>query len=275
MEKLSLPYNDIPCGISFLHQNSVSETYPVHTHDFYEIFYVVQGRAMHNINGESECCMSGTLQLLRPADCHAYSFINRYDMELISIGISRSIMEEIVRFSELELEVIEGRQMPLGVSYDARRAEAVFRSLTKIDRIENADGRRVYAKSLLAGLLYDLTNKPVQSRKIPEWLNSLIMEMSLAENFKAGLKRMVELSHVTQSHMNREMKKYLDMTPTEFINSKRIALAADLLLEGAHSTTEIAELCGFETLSNFYENFNRFCQCSPKEFVARKINIEE
>ncbi len=269
MEKLSLPCKDLPCGISFLHQNSVSETYHIHTHDFFEIFYVAKGRAMHNINGESECCMSGTLQLIRPADCHAYSFINRYDMELISIGISRSIMEEISHFSEMNLEEIESRSMPLSVIYDAHRAENILRSIAKINRLSDPQKRRIYAKSLIAGLLYDLMNQPAQSIKIPEWLNNLITEMSLAENYKAGLKHMVELSHVTQSHLNREMKKFFGITPTEFINSKRIALAADLLLENSHNITEIAELCGFETLSNFYDNFHKFCQCSPKEFIAR------
>ncbi len=273
MEKLSLPYNDRPCGISFLHQNSVSETYHIHTHDFYEIFYVVKGRAMHNINGESECCMSGTLQLIRPSDCHMYSFINRYDMELISIGISREIMQEVAVFCEMNLEEIERLSMPLSVVFDARRAESVMRSIAKIGRIDDAVKRRVYAKPLIAGLLYDLTDKAAQSMKLPQWLDEVIARMSERDNFRAGLKRMVELSHVTQSHLNREMKKYLGMTPTEFINSKRIALAADLLLENSHSTTEIAELCGFETLSNFYDNFNKFCQCSPKEFVARYKSI--
>ncbi len=273
MEKLSLPQSDRQCGISFLHQKSVSETYHIHTHDFYEIFYVAKGRAMHNINGESECCTAGTLQLIRPADCHAYSFINRYDMELISIGISREIMQQIAEFCEMNLEEIESRAMPLSAIFDANRAESVLRAVAEIGKIEGADKRRAYVKPLIACLLHDLMDMSAQSAKIPAWLDTLIAEMNVPENYKAGLKRMVELSHVTQNHLNREMKKYLGMTPTEFINSRRIALAADLLLENAHSITEIAELCGFETLSNFYDNFNKFCQCSPKEFIARHKSI--
>ncbi len=230
---------------------------------------MVNGRAIHSINGESECCMSGTLQLIRPSDCHEYSFINRYDMELISIGISAEIMQEIAAFSEIDLEEISYLPMPLSVIFDVHRAESILLSIVKIDRINSPDKRRVYAKSLIAGLLYDLTNKSTSSVKIPQWLNTLITDMSTPENYKAGLKRMVELSHVTQSHLNREMKKHLGMTPTEFINSKRIALAADLLLENSHSITELAEICGFETLSNFYDNFRKFCQCSPKEFISR------
>ncbi len=267
MENLSLPYEDLPCGISFLHQKSVSETYHIHTHDFFEIFYVVKGRAMHNINGESECCVSGTLQLIRPADCHNYSFINRYDMELISIGISRKIMEEIAAFSETDLQEIEAKPMPLSVTFDPAKAEAMRHQIKKIGGISDPDKRRSYGKTLISMLLYTLTDKTAEGIKIPQWLGELISEMNKIENFTAGLKRMVELSHVTQSHLNREMKRYLAMTPTEYINSKRIAYAGDLLLLNRHSITEISELCGFETLSNFYDNFTKFCQCTPKEFI--------
>ncbi len=267
MERLSLPKEDMVCGISFLHQNSVSETYPMHTHDFFELFYVVKGRAMHNINGESECCMAGNLQLIRPKDCHAYSFINRYDMELISIGISRSIMEEIVDFLELELTELEKRNMPFQILFDAGKAETVLRSMIKLERINEPEKRRVYGKALIARLLYDLVNKTVDGVRLPDWLAELITEMSRPENFKAGLCRMVELSHVTQNHLNREMKKHLGMTPTEFINAKRIAYAGEILLEEKWNTTEIAERCGFDTLSHFYDNFKKVYQCSPREFI--------
>ncbi len=269
MELLSLPQEDAACGISFLHQNSVSETYPLHTHDFFEIFYVVKGRAMHNINGESECCMAGNLQLIRPADCHAYSFINRYDMELISIGISRKLMEEVAVFLELELSELEEQTMPLQMLCDITRAEATVHAMNKLGRILDAGMRRVYGKSMIAGLLYNLMHKTVTSTKLPEWLSVLISEMSQPDNFRTGLGRMVELSHVTQNHLNREMKKYLHMTPTEFINAKRIACATELLLQQKHSITEVAELSGFETLSNFYDNFKKIQECSPKEFLAK------
>ncbi len=271
MERLSLPENDISCGISFLHQMSVGETYHVHTHDFYEIFYVVRGGAMHHINGENECCMSGTMELIRPSDVHEYRFINQYDMELISIGIVPQIMEEVFTFLELDLSAL---QKPMAIRYDVRRSEKVLASLMKLEKIKDGKKRRQYGKSLLAQLLYDLMNKEPVENRIPDWLNDLLLRMCEEENYVAGLKRMVELSCVTQSYLNREMKKYIGLTPTEFINAKRIGKAGDLLLENHRSITEIAESCGFETLSNFYENFKKNFDCSPKDFVKRNTKSQ-
>ena len=37
---LTLPDYDKISGVGYLYQKSVKETYPLHTHDFYEIFYI-------------------------------------------------------------------------------------------------------------------------------------------------------------------------------------------------------------------------------------------
>ncbi len=108
--------------------------------------------------------------------------------------------------------------------------------------------------------------------KIPYWLENLVAEMCIRENFKEGLPRMLELSNVLQNHLNREMKKYLALTPTVFINSKRVVYASELLLENKYSVTEICGMCGFETSSNFYENFHKIFDCTPNEFKKKAIH---
>lgn len=270
MEILSFPQRDKQCKISFLRQMSVSETYHLHSHDFYEIFFVVKGRAMHLINGVSECCLSGTAELIRPDDCHEYDFINRYDMEIISMGIERSVMEEILDFLEIDPKAVTSPKLPLSVTYGKGKSEKLCEVLTEISKIADDKKRRSFAKAEICRLLTDMLRNSSTVLKIPFWLEELISHMSRPENFCEGLKRMLELSHVSQNHLNRELKKYLGLTPTEFINSKRIDYAGQLLLENKYSITEIAGLCGFETSSNFYENFRRIYDLSPKEFIKAK-----
>lgn len=66
---LSLPENDKLSGVGFLHQVSVKETFQCHTHDFYEFFYVLKGKAIHDINGQKIALSQGTLVFIRPAVC--------------------------------------------------------------------------------------------------------------------------------------------------------------------------------------------------------------
>jgi len=99
---------------------------------------------MHNINGFSECCMSGTAELIRPKDCHEYSFINHYDMELISIGIDKGVMKEIIDFVELSPNTVDKSEFPPQITYSPAMAEKLTAELSK-----NRDYRRSTEKAHL------------------------------------------------------------------------------------------------------------------------------
>ena len=69
------------CG--FQHQFSVGETYPFHTHTFYEFFLISKGKGIHRINEASILLSEGSFVFVRPSDRHGYDFLNQYDLELI------------------------------------------------------------------------------------------------------------------------------------------------------------------------------------------------
>ncbi len=273
-ERLVLPAADADCGVSFLHQMSVRETYPMHTHDFYEVFYVIRGSAIHDVNGGSEYCSAGTLVLIRPDDHHMYRFLNQWDMELISIGIDRHVMAETLAFTGLAEDRFTKGALPPRIVLDARSAAFVREELLRLGKTGDGARRRACGKALLARFLLALTETAPASVHLPPWLGTLLTAMDEPENFRAGLPRMLELSPVSQSHLGREMKRCLDLTPTEFINAKRIALSGDLLLTGRYTSLEVAGLCGFETLSHFHDNFRRIYGCAPRDFVARHSRKE-
>lgn len=56
---------------------------------------------------------------------------------------------------------------------------------------------------------------------------------------------------VSQEHLMRSFRRYIGMTPTEYINGKRLSLAAQLFLQGDMPVIEICGACGFNSLSRF------------------------
>ena len=104
---------------------------------------------------------------------------------------------------------------------------------------------------------------------MPKWFSDLIAEMNLKENFILGLPKMIELAHISQEHLNRIFRKYLNMTPTEFINKKRIDYSIELMLNNHENITEISYMCGFNNLSHFYHIFKKQFHCSPKQFIKK------
>ncbi len=265
MERLSLPPRDLPCGISYLHQHSVKDTYPAHYHDFYEIFFVVSGKAMHHIAGNAECCFAGTVALLRPDDVHSYTFVNRHDMELISLGILPAVLEEICDFLQIPFAELTAAYRTTVLHLE--QAAHMAKRLQRFGEESIPAKRRAMGKSILTELLLELNTPKADLQLVPEWLDVLVAQMRRREYFTEGLPRMLALAPVSQNHLNREMKRCFRMTPTELINSYRVEYAAELLREGKYSVTEVCTMAGFETLSHFYACFQKAFHCAPGEFI--------
>jgi len=130
--------------------------------------------------------------------------------------------------------------------------------------------RRIYFKAILPYLLHRFISYSEEQPRssMPVWLAEIITEMSKPESFIAGLPKLLELAHSSQEHITREFRRHLDLTPTEFINLKRLNYAAELILESKMEITDICFACGFNNLSHFYHCFKNQYGCSPKQFKA-------
>lgn len=268
---LSLPEDDRLSGVVFLHQVSVKETFPCHTHNFFEFFYVLTGKAIHDINGQKMALSQGTLVFIRPADVHHSSFINNYDMEMISIGVERDLVQSACNFLGMDIQEFVKPCLPSQMIYAGGRHWDMAEKLLLINQKTKGQDRGQYFLSILPELLYQVKfGREQQDKVIPPWLSNLVEEMSRTENFVEGLPRMINLSGVSQEHLNRSFKKYFELTPTAFINMKRIDYSAELLLEGKESILDICYLCGFQNVSYFYQVFKETYHCSPKQFVKER-----
>ena len=71
-----------------LHQYHVSETYPMHSHEFYEIFYVVKGAGAASDQRFLSDCDGGLAGFHPSDDVHCYQLLNFSDFEFINVNIS-------------------------------------------------------------------------------------------------------------------------------------------------------------------------------------------
>lgn len=271
---LSLPENDKLSGVGFLHQVSVKETFQCHTHDFYEFFYVLKGKAIHDINGQKIALSQGTLVFIRPADVHHYSFINNYDMEMLSIGVECGLVQSACNFLGMDIQEFVKPDLPPQITYAGGSHWDMSEKLLLINKKARGQERRQYFLSILPELLYQMKfAREQQDKIIPLWISSLMEEMSRTENFVEGLSKMIDLSGVSQEHLNRSFKKYLELTPTAFINMKRIDYSAELILEGKENILDICYMCGFNNVSYFYQIFKETYHCTPKQFVKDRTSM--
>lgn len=269
--KLGLSSWEIECGCGFLHQYSVAQTHPLHTHDdFYELFLVMKGKAMHYVNDANIPLEDGAFVLIRPNDSHKYDSFNEYDFELLSIGFLSSLFNKACTMFGEKGDILTSQQLPPMINLKKFDYNDISRKLLHIESFKSSVERKKYFSSILPYILYKFTQEPETTKPMvaPEWLSILIEEMSETDNFIIGLPRMLELTEITQEHLDREFKKHIGMTPTEFINLKRMNYAAELLLNSKMKTTDVCFACGFNNLSHFYHTFKKQYGCSPREFIS-------
>lgn len=78
-----------------------------------------------------------------------------------------------------------------------------------------------------------------------------------------------EIAHsagMSRSYFSAVFKKMNGLSVWDYITKKRIQLAVDYIRRGKHSITEIAMLCGYNTMANFNRSFKMVTHCTPSQY---------
>ncbi len=95
----------------------------------------------------------------------------------------------------------------------------------------------------------------------------------IASNYqnKILLKDIYSLLPLSPRQITRVFQKDLKITIFEYIRLYRILMASTRLTEKETSITDIAYECGYESISCFYSDFNKYFSTSPSSFRKRVI----
>lgn len=80
-------------------------------------------------------------------------------------------------------------------------------------------------------------------------------------------------AHMSTSHFHRQFKNILGVSPIDYVNSERIKFAKKLIAENPkRALSDIAFLCGFNSVSYFNRQFKSHEMVSPSQY--RKIAVK-
>jgi AraC-like DNA-binding protein/mannose-6-phosphate isomerase-like protein (cupin superfamily) len=237
----------------------------LHSHDFYEMMYVLNGTALHRINNETHPMQTGDLIFIRPDDCHAMRSRTGGRAFFINIAFPVKTWDafgdtfdlEIVRDLEADRAHPPVARVPTAQQEDC--GQIFHRALRAHHEWTSPVSARMELCNFWANSLPFLIRKDTptlfESDAMPGWLAEACYKMQSEDNLRAGLPRFIEISHVSSAHLSRTLKAYCGQTPTEFINEIRLKRAAVLLATTPNEIISIAFDCGFENLSYFYRLF--------------------
>lgn len=88
-------------------------------------------------------------------------------------------------------------------------------------------------------------------------------------NIDLDVEQLADLMNMSRPTFYRKIKAISDLTPHELINIARLKKAASLLSTGTYKINEVADLCGFASLTNFGKNFQKQFGILPSRYVAQ------
>jgi AraC family transcriptional regulator, dual regulator of chb operon len=255
------------------HLATVLERSTLHTHDFFEVLFVLDGRLWIETNGQEQVLGAGSLLLARPADRHKLGSADATPCHFLNLAFSPELLTQLMQFLN---ETEHGTSLLLHpeppVCHPAsdvlvlmrQRMDAMF-SLRPQERSRMGHlFRLLLTEAFLEGFL-----RHRDAPDIPEWLNSLLMEMSKPDNLREGLPAMRRFVPYHPDSITRAFRRHLDTTPTHWLQQARLDWLANQL---AHSDVPILDLAmsiGYENLSHCYHLFAERFGCPPGLYRKR------
>lgn len=92
-----------------------------------------------------------------------------------------------------------------------------------------------------------------------------LMESELS-NPELDIARMTELLRISRTKFYYKVKGLTGESPSTFFKTYKLNRAAELITEGKHTVSEIADMTGFSTLSHFSKSFKKQFGVSPSEY---------
>ncbi len=127
---------------------------------------------------------------------------------------------------------------------------------------------------ILHGLLLYKTKNTYENKRAKDLLEKAryYIEMHYCEDINT--KNICNELFISQTHLIRLFKKYLDTTPYQYIESYRIAKATSMLAHSTLSISDIAESVGYKSSSNFISQFKKHKKITPQQYRKNKVYAE-
>lgn len=250
--------------------SSFANTRFPHSHDFFEFFLIIEGTQKLTCNQYSMSLGPGALVLIRPNDLHTRVYTQSGCH--INIAFSSAIAHALFEYlgdGYPSHKLLDPDTPPPYVTLNQMESERVERRMKEIYTISLRDLclQRTKLRTLILDIFVHYFSRCFSQQQAGEsWFDSLLQEMEKPANLSAGLPALLSISQKSHEYLCRVFRKYLDLTPTQYINDLRLNYAANFLL---HSDLPILDICmtaGFDNLSHFYHLFREKYHMTPRQF---------
>lgn len=223
-----------------------------HSHDFYEVVYIIEGECAQVINGTTYHLIKNDISILRPFESHFFKEQSD-DVEVISLSVRKEEFERLFRLYDTPEEILSAQNTFL---FNSTQSVIKFRNFL-FSPDEND------CKLLLCAIINMYLHTAPIKDKIPANLIRAVSEINKAENLKLGVPAFIKISNYSQSQLARLMKKHFNTNIHDYIMHIRLTKAYNDILFTSKSLEDISEEVGYASFSHFNKIFKNHYNITP------------
>ena len=254
-------------------------TYPIHSHEVYELNFVERANGVKRIVGDSsEVIGDYDLVLITSPDLeHVWEQheCTSDDIREVTIQFDFNMTKEnifgrnpFMSMRKMMTEAKKGLCFPLSaimkvytqldtLSTIKDGFYAVMQFMTILYELSKCDGARTLASSSFAKIVVEDDSRRIL--KVKNYISKNYMD-------EIRLATLSDMAGMSPSAFSRFFKLHTGRNLSEYIIDIRLGYASRMLVDTARSISEISFDCGFNNLSNFNRIFKKKKECSPSEF---------
>lgn len=259
-------------------ENAVSSSISIHSHNFIEFSYLVEGYGTEVINRETFEMRPGYFSIIYPWQTHELYFRLDHGLKyyFVSISMDNFLGAGSVALELKDLFLLSGQNTPSNSYYedhDYEKLNSAFQEMySEFTTRKKWWELSVKSKIMDILILFD-RRRSSQSNEadVPvHHTRKQTMEILfyIYNNFKEelSLSMLSKYFGLSQNYLSTIIKASLGMTFSDFLQNMRLKYACTLLASTSMPVTDIAYASGYQSYRNFVRFFRKYYTTSPSHF---------
>ncbi len=246
-----------------------------HFHDYYEIYYLLDGNRRYFINHTLYDVTANDIMLVNKGDIHLAQSANppvKYARCLITFSdqFLNNLGSEFDK--DFFIKIFDTKKIHIPDSMQNTFNMLIHKAETKIK--QNDIYSQYIAKLNILELLVNI-NKFSTKNNTPLMDDLTVYEDRIQEvcryicnyyNKPISLNEMAKIAYMSPTYFSKKFKRVTGFGFNEYLNNVRIKMATSLLMETQSSITEIATFCGYQDSNYFGDVFKKIIGISPNKY---------
>lgn len=259
----------------------------LHTHDYIELAYIVEGEFRQRILGKDIVFSEGDLCLI-DKNCLHQDYLYDQPAVILFLGIDNDMFTEIMNENITTQKITAFLQSALLAQKDVQQylhfkpmqnakeeLEYCLRHLVK-ELYDHDIGTRYIRKGLLLRIFRILSTKyefflSGEQRKTMNWLVFEEISGYIKRSYATvTIRDLVDQFHFQEDYFNRLIKSKTGMTYSAYVQQIRLQAAEYLLMNSTKSIDEITEDIGYHNKGYFYKIFQARYGMTPSRYRKKE-----